>query len=214
MKTRFQCVTSLFLALVMTLSVMSISVFAQDAFPYAYLELGAARGSPGDTVKVSVYLRGLKEGQKCSGVIASIKLGDNLTLAGAERTELTDDFDKDCSPDGYLAIADMMGFGTRIEQNGKLCDLLVKIDEKAVSVGAVTVTEIQITGDNSSTLLNSGDGTQQSADQEAVIYPTDGNGKAIPVISLDTPAAAFSINVEADKTRVTAGEDVSVTVKA
>lgn len=214
MKTRFQCVTSLFLALVMTLSVMSISVSAQDAFPYAYLELGAARGSPGDTVKVSVYLRGLKEGQKCSGVIASIKLGDNLTLAGAERTELTDGFDKDCSPDGYLAIADMMGFGTRIEQNGKLCDLLVKIDEKAVSVGAVTVTKIQIIGNNSSTLLNSGDGTQQSADQEAVIYPTDGNGKAIPVISLDTPAAAFSINVEADKTRVTAGEDVSVTVKA
>ena len=64
MKTRFQCVTSLFLALVMTLSVMSISVFAQDAFPYAYLELGAARGSPGDTVKVPLYLRGLKEGQK------------------------------------------------------------------------------------------------------------------------------------------------------
>ena len=116
MKTRFQCVTSLFLALVMTLSIMSISVSAQDAFPYAYLELGAARGSPGDTVKVSVYLRGLKEGQKCSGVIATIEVGENLTLEGAEWTELTDGFDGYCSPKGYLEIADVMGTGIRIER--------------------------------------------------------------------------------------------------
>ena len=214
MKTRFKRITALLLVLAMTLSLMSVTAFAADTPAYAHLEIGTAVGAPGDTVKVPVYLKGIKEGQKCRGFDTTVVLGENLTAAGVEWTDLVKGFgyqiyNKDS---GYLTATDIMNSGFRITEDGKVCDLLVKIADDATSVGAVSLTKVSVSGDTAVDFLNSTDGTMATRDLNAVVTPVDAEGKPVPVISIKT-AASFTMRVEADKSSVTAGEDVTVTVK-
>lgn len=219
MKTRFKRVTALLLTLAMTFSLLSVGAFAANVQDYAHLEIGAAEGEPGDTVKVPVYLKGIKEGQKCRGFDTTVVLGENLTVAGVEWTDLVSGFgykiyNKDS---GILNAADIMNSGFRITEDGKLCDLLVKIADDATSVGAVSLTMVSVSGETAVDFLNSTDGTMATRDLEAVVTPTDAEGNPVPVISIKgggtTPAAGYKIVVSADKASVTAGEDVTVTVK-
>ena len=205
---------SLVLAVVMALSLLSVAAFAADVPAYAHLEIGTASGQPGETVKIPIYIKGIKEGQKCRGFDTTVVVGENLTLEGAEWTDLVRDFGyKICNKDsGYLNATDMMNSGFRITENGKLCDLLVKIADDATSVGAVSLTKVSISGETAVDFLNSTDGTMDTRDLAAVVTPTDENGAPVPVISIKQ-AASFTMNVTADKTSVTAGEDVIVTVK-
>ena len=214
MKLRFKRITALLLVLAMTLSLMSVTAFAADTPAYAHLEIGTAVGAPGDTVRVPVYLKGIKEGQKCRGFDTTVVLGENLTLMGAEWTDLVSGFGyKICNKDSsYLTATDIMNSGFRITEDGKVCDLLVKIADDATSVGAVSLTKVSVSGDTAVDFLNSTDGKMSGRDLDAVVTPTDENGNAVPVISIKT-AASFTMKVEADKTSVTAGEDVTVTVK-
>ena len=215
MKLRFKRITALLLVLAMTLSLMSVTAFAATTAPeYAHLEIGTAVGAPGDTVKVPVYLKGIKEGQKCRGFDTTVVLGENLTAAGVEWTDLVKGFgyqiyNKDS---GYLTATDIMNSGFRITEDGKVCDLLVKIADDATSVGAVSLTKVSVSGDTAVDFLNSTDGTMATRDLNAVVTPVDAEGKPVPVISIKT-AASFTMKVEADKSSVTAGEDVTVTVK-
>ena len=214
MKTRFKRVTALLLTLAMTFSLLSVGAFAADVPDYAHLEIGTAVGAPGDTVKVPVYLKGIKEGQKCRGFDTTVVLGENLTAAGVEWTDLVKGFgyqiyNKDS---GYLTATDIMNSGFRITEDGKVCDLLVKIADDATSVGAVSLTKVSVSGDTAVDFLNSTDGTMATRDLNAVVTPVDAEGKPVPVISIKT-AASFTMKVEADKSSVTAGEDVTVTVK-
>lgn len=205
---------SLVLAVVMALSLLSVAAFAAEVPAYAHLEIGTASGQPGETVKIPVYMKGIKDGQKCRGFDTTVVLGENLTLEGAEWTDLVSGFDyKICNKSsGYLTANDVMGSGFRITENGKLCDLLVKIADDATSVGTVSLTKVSISGDTAVDFLNSTDGKMSGRDQNAVVPPTDENGSAVPVISIK-PTASFIMKVEADKTSVTAGEDVTVTIK-
>lgn len=205
---------SLVLAVVMMLSLLSVAAFAAGAPDYAHLEIGTATGAPGDTVRIPVYLKGLKEGQKCRGFDTTVVLGENLTPVGAEWTDLVSGFgykifNKDS---GYLTATDIMNGGFRITADGKLCDLLVKIADDATTVGAVSLTKVSISGDTAVDFLNSTDGTMGTRDLDAVVTPTDEAGNPVPVISVKQ-AASFTMKVEADKTSVTAGEDVTVSVK-
>lgn len=205
---------SLVLAVVMMLSLLSVAAFAAGAPDYAHLEIGTANGAPGDTVKIPVYLKGLKEGQKCRGFDTTVVLGENLTPVGAEWTDLVSGFgykifNKDS---GYLTATDIMNGGFRITADGKLCDLLVKIADDATSVGAVSLTKVSISGNTAVDFLNSTDGTMTTRDLNAVVKPTDENGNELPVISVKQ-AATFTMKVEADKASVTAGKDVTITVK-
>lgn len=223
MKTRFKRVTALLLTLAMTFSLLSVGAFAADVPNYAHLEIGAAEGEPGDTVKVPVYLKGVKEGQKCRGFDTTVVLGENLTVAGVEWTDLVSGFgykiyNKDS---GYLTATDIMNTGFRITEDGKLCDLLVKITDDATSVGTVSLTKVSVSGETAEDFLNSTDGKMKGRDLNAVVTPTDAEGKPVPVISIKgtdpgptpDPAAGYKIVVSADKASVTAGEDVTVTVK-
>lgn len=214
MKLRFKRITALLLVLAMTLSLMSVTAFAADTPAYAHLEIGTAVGAPGDTVKVPVYLKGIKEGERCRGFDTTVVLGENLTLMGAEWTDLVSGFGyKICNKDsGYLNVVDMMNSGFRITEDGKVCDLLVKIAADATSVGAVSLTNVSVSGETAVDFLNSTDGTMATRDLNAVVTPVDAEGNSVPVISIKT-AASFTMKVEADKTSVTAGEDVTVTVK-
>ena len=224
MKTRFKRVTALLLTLAMTFSLLSVGAFAANVPDYAHLEIGAAEGEPGDTVKVPVYLKGIKEGQKCRGFDTTVVLGENLTVAGVEWTDLVSGFgykiyNKDS---GYLTATDIMNSGFRITEDGKVCDLLVKLADDAASVGAVSLTKVSVSGDTAVDFLNSTDGTMGTRDLNAVVTPTDAEGNPVPVISIKDggtdpgptpdPAAGYKIVVSADKTSVTAGEDVTVTV--
>ena len=205
---------SLLLTIAMVLSLFSVSAFAADAPDYAHLEIGTASGHPGETVKIPVYLKGIKEGQRCRGFDTTIVVGENLTLEGAEWTDLVSGFGYQfCNKGtGYLTAVDMMGSGFRITEDGKLCDLLVKIADNAESVGDVSLTKVSISGETAVEFLNSTDGTMDTRNLDAVVTPTDEDGNSVPVVSIKT-AASFTINVEADKTSVTAGEDVTITVK-
>lgn len=214
MKLRFKRITALLLTLAMTFSLLSVGAFAADVPDYAHLEIGAAEGKPGDTVRVPVYLKGIKEGQKCRGFDTTVVLGENLTAAGVEWTDLVKGFgyqiyNKDS---GYLTATDIMNSGFRITEDGKVCDLLVKIADDATSVGAVSFTKVSISGKDAVDFLNSTDGTMATRDLDAVVTPTDAEGNPVPVITVKQ-AASFTMQVEADKTSVTAGEDVTVTVK-
>lgn len=205
---------SLVLAVVMMLSLLSVAAFAAGAPDYAHLEIGTATGAPGDTVRIPVYLKGLKEGQKCRGFDTTVVLGENLTPVGAEWTDLVSGFgykifNKDS---GYLTATDIMNGGFRITEDGKLCDLLVKIADNATTVGTVSLTKVSISGDTAVDFLNSTDGKMSGRDLDAVVTPTDEAGNPVPIISV-RQAATFTMKVEADKTSVTAGEDVIVTVK-
>ena len=199
---------SLLLTIAMVLSLFSVSAFAADAPDYAHLEIGTASGYPGETVKIPVYLKGIKEGQKCRGFDTTINVGENLTLEGAEWTDLVRDFgykfyNKDS---GYLTATNIMNSDVCITEDGKLCDLLVKIADNAERVGTVSLTKVSISGETAVDFLNSTDGTMATRDLNAVVTPS------VPVVSIKK-AASFTINVEADKTSVTAGEDVTITVK-
>ena len=214
MKLRFKRITALLLTLAMTFSLLSVGAFAADVPDYAHLEIGAAEGKPGDTVRVPVYLKGIREGQKCRGFDTTVVLGENLTAAGVEWTDLVKGFgyqiyNKDS---GYLTATDIMNSGFRITEDGKVCDLLVKIADDATSVGAVSFTKVSISGKDAVDFLNSTDGTMATRDLDAVVTPTDAEGNPVPVITVKQ-AASFTMQVEADKTSVTAGEDVTVTVK-
>ena len=214
MKLRFKRITALLLVLAMTLSLMSVTAFAADTPAYAHLEIGAVTGAPGDTVKVPVYLKGIKDGQRCRGFDTTVVLGENLTAAGVEWTDLVKGFghqfyNKDS---GYLTATDIMNSGFRITEDGKVCDLLVKIAADATSVGAVSFTKVSVSGETAVDFLNSTDGTMATRDLNAVVTPVDAEGNSVPVISIKT-AASFTMKVEADKTSVTAGEDVTITVK-
>ena len=197
---------SLLLTIAMVLSLFSVSAFAANAPDYAHLEIGTASGYPGETVKIPVYLKGIKEGQRCRGFDTTIVVGENLTLEGAEWTDLVSGFGyKICNKDsGYLTATDIMNSGFRVTEDGKLCDLLVKIADNAESVGNVSLTKVSISGETAVEFLNSTDGATR--DENAVVTPS------VPVVSIKE-AASFTINVEADKTSVTAGEDVTITVK-
>lgn len=205
---------SLVLAVVMALSLLSVAAFAADVPDYAHLEIGTASGQPGETVKIPIYIKGIKDGQRCRGFDTTVVVGENLTLEGAEWTDLVSGFGyKICNKDsGYLTATDIMNGGFRITADGKVCDLLVKIADDATSVGAVSLTKVSISGDTAVDFLNSTDGTMTTRDLDAVVTPTDENGNAVPVISIKQ-TASFTMKVEADKTSVTAGEDVTITVK-
>ena len=205
---------SLVLAVVMALSLLSVAAFAAGVPDYAHLEIGTVSGQPGDTVKIPVYIKGIKEGQSCRGFSATVVLGENLTLEGAEWTNLVNDFDyKICnSYSGLLNAADIVNKAVHITADGKLCDLLVKIADNATSVGDVSLTEVSISGETATDFLNSTDGTMTGRDQGAVVTPTDESGASVPIISIKQ-TASFTMKVEADKTSVTAGDDVTVTVK-
>ncbi len=205
---------SLVLAVVMALSLLSVAAFAADVPDYAHLEIGTASGQPGKTVKIPIYMKGIKDGQRCRGFDTTVVVGENLTLEGAEWTDLVSGFGyKICNKDsGYLTATDIMNGGFRITADGKVCDLLVKIADDATSVGAVSLTKVSISGDTAVDFLNSTDGTMTTRDLDAVVTPTDENGNAVPVISIKQ-TASFTMKVEADKTSVTAGEDVTITVK-
>lgn len=205
---------SLVLAVVMALSLLSVAAFAAGVPDYAHLEIGTASGQPGETVKIPIYMKGIKDGQRCRGFDTTVVLGENLTLKGAEWTDLVSGFGyKICNKDsGYLTATDIMNSGFRITQNGKLCDLLVKIADDVTSVGTVSLTKVSISGETAVDFLNSTDGTMATRDLDAVVTPTDENGAPVPIISIKQ-AASFTMNVTADKTSVTAGEDVTVTVK-
>lgn len=205
---------SLVLAVVMALSLLSVAAFAADVPAYAHLEIGTASGQPGETVKIPVYVKGIKEGQRCRGFDTTVELGENLTLEGAEWTDLVSGFGyKICNKDSFLLNAvDMMNSGFRITENGKLCDLLVKIADNATSVGTVNLTKVSISGETAVDFLNSTDGKMSGRDLDAVVTPTDEDGNPVPVISIKQ-TASFTMKVEADKTSVTAGEDVTITVK-
>ena len=214
MKTSFKRLTALLLALVLTLSLLSAAAIAADVPEYAHLRIGAVSGQPGDTVKVPIYLEGLKDGDQCRGFSANVELGENLTLEGAEWTDLVSGFGyKICNKDaGLLNAVNITTDGYRISADGKLCDLLVKIADDATEVGTVSLTNVSISGKQSTDFLNSTDGTQTTVDPNAVVTPVDANGDPAPVISLATQAT-YKIVAEADKTEVTAGETVNVTVK-
>ena len=205
---------SLVLAVVMALSLLSVAAFAAGVPDYAHLEIGTASGQPGETVKIPIYVNGIKDGQRCRGFDTTVVLGENLTLEGAEWTDLVSGFGyKICNKDSFLLNAvDMMNTGFRITENGKLCDLLVKIADDATSVGTVSLTKVSISGETAVDFLNSTDGKMKGRDLDAVVTPTDENGNAVPIISIKQ-AASFTMKVEADKTSVTAGEDVTVTVR-
>ena len=205
---------SLVLAVVMALSLLSVAAFAADVPDYAHLEIGTASGKPGETVKIPIYMKGIQDGQKCRGFDTTVELGENLTLEGAEWTDLVSGFGyKICNKDSFLLNAvDMMNSGFRITENGKLCDLLVKIADNATSVGTVNLTKVSISGETAVDFLNSTDGTMTTRDLDAVVTPTDEDGNPVPVISIKQ-TASFTMKVEADKTSVTAGEDVTITVK-
>lgn len=217
MKLRFKRITALLLVLAMTLSLMSVTAFAADTPAYAHLEIGAAEGKPGDTVKIPVYLKGVKEGQKCRGFDTTVVLGENLTLEGAEWA-VPDVYVTTCNTEtGYLSAFDMMGGSgnnpyTFIAEDSLLCNLLVKIANDATSVGTISLTKVSISGKTAVDFLNSTDGTMATRDLDAVVTPVDAEGNSVPVISIKT-AASFTMKVEADKSSVTAGEDVTVTVK-
>ena len=205
---------SLVLAVVMALSLLSVAAFAAVAPDYAHLEIGTASGQPGGTVKIPVYVKGIKDGQRCRGFDTTVVLGENLTAAGVEWTSLVSGFgykiyNKDS---GYLTATDIMNSGFRITADGKVCDLLVKIADDATSVGAVNLINVSISGEQSTDFLNSTDGTMATRDLDAVVTPTDEDGNPVPVVSIKE-AASFTMNVTADKTSVTAGEDVTVTVE-
>lgn len=214
MKSRFRRMTAFVMAFVMALSLTSVTAFAADRPDYAHLEIGTATGAAGDTVKIPVYLKGLKEGQKCRGFDTTVVVGENLTLMGAEWTDLVSGFGyKICNKDsGYLTATDIMNSGFRITADGKVCDILVKIANDATTVGTVSLTKVSISGDTAVDFLNSTDGTMATRDLDAIVTPIDEDGNPVPVISIKT-AASFTMKVEADKTSVTAGEDVTVTVK-
>lgn len=205
---------SLVLAVVMALSLLSVAAFAAGVPDYAHLEIGTASGQPGETVKIPIYIKGIKDDQRCRGFDTTVVVGENLTLEGAEWTDLVSGFGyKICNKDsGYLTATDIMNSGFRITQNGKLCDLLVKIADDVTSVGTVSLTKVSISGETAVDFLNSTDGTMATRDLDAVVTPTDENGAPVPIISIKQ-AASFTMNVTADKTSVTAGEDVTVTVK-
>lgn len=208
---------SLVLAVVMALSLLSVAAFAADVPAYAHLEIGTASGKPGETVKIPIYVKGIKDGQKCRGFDTTVVLGENLTLEGAEWA-VPGAYVTTCNTEtGYLSAFDMMGgFGgkpyTFITEDSLLCNLLVKIANDATSVGTVSLTKVSISGKTSEDFLNSTDGKMSGRDLDAVVTPRDENGNAVPVISIKQ-AASFTMKVEADKTSVTAGEDVTVTVK-
>ena len=205
---------SLVLAVVMALSLLSVAAFAAGVPDYAHLEIGTASGQPGETVKIPIYIKGIKDGQRCRGFDTTVVLGENLTLKGSEWTDLVSGFGyKICNKDsGYLTATDIMNSGFRITQNGKLCDLLVKIADDVTSVGTVSLTKVSISGETAVDFLNSTDGTMATRDLDAVVTPTDENGAPVPIISIKQ-AASFTMKVEADRPSVTAGEDVTVTVK-
>ena len=220
MKLRFKRITALLLVLAMTLSLMSVTAFAATTAPeYAHLEIGAVTGAPGDTVKIPVYLKGLKDGQKACAITTFIDLtalGENLTLAGVEWTEAASSYPYHDlrTSNGNLYLGSINNDGERygFTADGKLCDLLVKIADNAKTVGTIKFTKVNISGLTRAEVLNSADGTTAKVDTDAVVTPTDENGNPVPVISIKT-AASFTMKVEADKTSVTAGEDVTVTVK-
>lgn len=83
---------SLVLAVVMALSLLSVAAFAADVPDYAHLEIGTASGQPGETVKIPIYMKGIKDGQRCRGFDTTVVVGENLTLEGAEWTDLVSGF--------------------------------------------------------------------------------------------------------------------------
>lgn len=51
---------SLVLAVVMALLLLSVAAFAADVPAYAHLEIGTASGQPGETVKIPIYIKGIR----------------------------------------------------------------------------------------------------------------------------------------------------------
>ena len=182
---------SLVLAVVMALLLLSVAAFAADVPAYAHLEIGTASGQPGETVKIPIYIKGIQDDQRCRGFDTTVVLGENLTLKGAEWTDLVSGFDyKICNKDsGYLTANDMMNRGFRITANGKLCDLLVKIADDATTVGTISLTKVSISGETSEDFLNSTDGRMSGRDLSAVVTPTDENGASVPIISIKQTAS-------------------------
>ena len=79
---------SLVLAVVMMLSLLSVAAFAAGAPDYAHLEIGTANGAPGDTVKIPVYLKGLKEGREEGASEARKAIASALKASGMDVAQI------------------------------------------------------------------------------------------------------------------------------
>ena len=218
MEIQFRRLTAFVLALVMVFSCMGITSFADaTSFDYAHLRIGGAiSGKPGDTVRVPIYLEGLKTGEKSSGIEAYVNLGANLTLKGVEWADSysADDWSKQCNTDsGYLALLSLKSEPDYIVTSDPIGHILVEISAGAESVGNVGLNEITIIGANESHILNSSDGTAANRDRNAVDVPDkvitiDKGGETPDVITVDISSTLK------DGGLYFLGDTVTVTVKA
>lgn len=223
MKQLLKRVTALVLTLAMVLSLGCVTAFAADV-DYAHFEIGKVETSSlktGDTVRIPLYIAGMKEGQYCGGFSANITLGAGLewfetNAQCAEWTSLMSSFGSKFinHSTGLLTAVDYAAAGngsTSCNTNGKVCDILCRVTDAYDGTNAtIALSNVSISGTSASVFLNSSDGTMNNRDKGAIIFDGQKVGEGAPISAVVVPE--YSIVAEADKTEVVAGDDVTVTV--
>lgn len=223
MKQLLKRVTALVLTLAMVLSLGCVTAFAADV-DYAHFEIGTFEATSlkaGDTVRIPLYIAGMKEGQVCNGFQANITLGDGLEWFNTndectEWTGLMTSFTTkyiNCGT-GLLTGVDfaaMMGGSSSLTTNGKICDILCRVTAAYDGTNAtIALSNVSISGATSTVFLNSSDGTKANVDSGAILFNGEKVTEGAPISAVVVPE--YSIVAEANKTEVVAGEDVIVTV--
>ncbi len=200
---------AILLIVALVCSLLPTTAFAAEPFDYAYLEVGAVSGAPGEVVEIPIYLRGIQTNDQCRGFGFNISL-DGLTYADGNNSvtwgDITAGIDYKLL-NTAMNLVNAITFATTgpfIESNGLLATIRCVINEGATEA-SFSLTNVTISGSDSTAFLNSSDGTKQGVDPNAVVYP-DGS-----VVTVKQPAD-LSMNVAATPETVTAGEEVTVTV--
>lgn len=223
MKQLLKRVTALVLTLALTLSLCCVTSFAADV-DYAHFEIGkyeATSLKAGDTVRIPLYIVGMKEGQYCGGFSANITLGAGLewfetNAQCAEWTPLVSSFNSKFinHSTGLLTAVDYaaaVNGSTSCNTNGKVCDILCKVSSAYDGTNAtIALSGVSISGTSATQFLNSSDGTRNNRDDGAIIFDGQKVTEGAPISAVVVPE--YSIVATADKTEVVAGEEVTVTV--
>lgn len=235
MKKLFRRGTALLLSLAMALSLLCVSSFAAE-LEYAHLEIGAVtvtKLEAGDTVEIPVSVVGMKTGQTCFTVSATITLGVGLAWDTTTATWTGGDWSNKsvASSNGNLyAVTQSTNSG--LTANGELCKLRCVVTEDYDGTNAtVKLTQVKLCGSRDSTLILNRESKDNPTDKAAVLFngtwvgntaispitvsgSSGGSGGGTDPVDppVDPTPATYSIVASATPASVVAGQDVTVTV--
>lgn len=235
MQKLFRRGTALLLSLAMALSLLCVSSFAAE-LEYAHLEIGAVtvtKLEAGDTVEIPVSVVGMKTGQTCFTVSATITLGAGLAWDTTTATWTGGDWSNKsvASSNGNLyAVTQSTNSG--LTANGELCKLRCVVTEDYDGTNAtVKLTQVKLCGSRDSTLILNRKSKDNPTDKAAVLFngtwvgntaispitvsgSSGGSGGGTDPVDppVDPTPATYSIVASATPASVVAGQDVTVTV--